>query len=94
MPTKGPVQKLSVPPSPQIDLRGVRPPEARARAFTGMFRVRPGQKVVMLVSTADVEQEIMNWVAEIGHRHLKNLRVETNGSAHVAIEMIKMESRR
>jgi TusA-related sulfurtransferase len=82
------------PTPPSIDMRGLKAIEARARAFSMMFKVKPGQKVVILTNTPDVEQEIMNWVAEIGHRHIRNARIEDQGAAHTTIELIKMEARR
>jgi TusA-related sulfurtransferase len=75
-------------------MRGLKAIEARARAFSGMFKVKPGQKVVILTNMPEVEKEIMNWVAEIGHRHIRNTRVEDNGASHTSIELIKMEARR
>ena len=82
------------PVSPSIDMRGLKAIEARARAFSAMFKIKPGQKVVILTNAPDVEKEIMKWVAEIGHRHIKNSRVEDNGASHTTIELIKMEARR
>lgn len=81
-------------PSPSLDLRGLKPVEARARAFAGMFKVKPGQRVTVLVDSADLEREIMKWITETGHRFLKTLRVEDNGASHAAVELIKMDARR
>jgi len=82
------------PASPSIDMRGLKAIEARARAFSAMFKIKPGQKVVILTNTPDVEKEVMNWVAEIGHRHIRNNRVDEQGASHTSIELIKMEARR
>jgi hypothetical protein len=82
------------PPQPVLDLRNCRPIEARAKAFQGMFRVKPGQRIAVYINTAEVEREVMKWVDEIGHRFIKNFRCESNGSAYVTIELIKMEARR
>ena len=79
---------------PNLDLRGLQPPEARARAFTGMFRIKPGQRVTILANSASVEQEIMKWIGEIGHRFLKTTPVERDGRASRAIELIKQDARR
>lgn len=82
------------PAAPLVDLRRLKPAEARARAFSGMFKIKPGQKVHVLVNSPDVEREIMKWVDEIGHRYLRRNVMEDNGSSHVAIELIKVEARR
>jgi len=82
------------PAAPQVDLRHLKPGDARARAFSGMFKIKPGHKVHVLVNSLEVEREIMKWVDEIGHRFLRRNRVEDNGASHVAIELIKMEARR
>ncbi len=82
------------PAAPQMDLRRLKPTEARARAFSGMFKIRPGQKVHVLVNSPEVEKEIMKWVDEIGHRYLRRHLIEDNGSSHVALELIKVEARR
>lgn len=82
------------PQSPSLDLRKFKAVEARARAFSGMFKIKPGQKVQVLVSSPDVEREIMKWIDEIGHRFLRRLKVEDNGASHVSLEIIKMEARR
>jgi len=82
------------PQAPSLDLRKLKPAEARARAFSGMFKVKPGHKVQVLVNSPDVEREIMKWIDEIGHRFLRRLKFEDNGASHVALEVIKMEARR
>ena len=87
-------QSPRAPDLPRVDLRSLKPADARSRAFSGMFRIRPGQKVHILVSTPDVEREIMKWVDEIGHRFLRRHKVEDNGASHVALELMKMEARR
>ena len=87
-------QAPKVPAVPHLDLRSLKPADARSRAFSGMFKIRPGQKVHVLVSSPDVEREIMKWVDEIGHRFLRRNRIEDNGSSHVALEVIKVEARR
>jgi len=92
-----PVAVAAPPPPPVLpvlDLRNCKPIEARAKAFQGMFRVKPGQKVAVYINTVEVEREVMKWVNEIGHRFIKNFRVENNGSAFLTIELIKMEARR
>jgi hypothetical protein len=81
-------------PAAELDLRAVRPEEARARAFSLMFKVKPGQRAVVLVRGPEAEREILKWASEIGHRVLRRAAVEANGAAHVAIELIKMEARR
>jgi hypothetical protein len=82
------------PVAPSVDLRSLKPTDARSRAFSGMFKIKPGQKVNVLVNSPDVEREIMKWVDEIGHRFLRRSRVENNGASHFAIELIKIEARR
>jgi TusA-related sulfurtransferase len=82
------------PAATSVDLRSLKPTEARARAFSGMFKIRPGQRVNVLVNSPDVEREIMKWVDEIGHRFLRRSRIEDNGASHFAIELIKIEARR
>jgi len=89
MPTRPP---LTVPSS--LDLRDVPATEARTRAFAGMFKVRPGGKIAMLVNHAAVEGEILKWAEEIGHRYLRTTRVEDNGHSHASLEFIKLDARR
>jgi TusA-related sulfurtransferase len=75
-------------------MRDLKPIEARARAFQGMFKVKPGQRVAVYANTPEVEREIMKWIAEVGHRHLKNVKVSDNGASYLSIELIKQEARR
>jgi TusA-related sulfurtransferase len=80
--------------SPTIDLRGLDPAQARARAFQAMFTAKPGQKVSILVNSADCEREIVKWTGEVGHRFLKTLKCGEEGVAYSLMEVIKMEARR
>lgn len=79
---------------PRLDLRDVPQLEARARAFSAMFKVKPGHRVSVLTNHPDVEREILTWAEEIGHRYLKTVKVEDNGHSHAAIELIKADARR
>jgi hypothetical protein len=92
--TPQPAKVATGPVAPQVDLRSLKPTDARARAFSGMFKIKPGQRVHVLVNSPDVEREIMKWVDEIGHRFLRRNRIEDNGASHIALEVIKMEARR
>jgi len=82
------------PATPTVDLRNLRPVEARARAFQGMFKVKPGQRAAVLANAPEVEKEIMKWITEVGHRFLKSVRLEDNGRSYASIELIKQEARR
>lgn len=87
-------QRPAVLGSPALDLRDVPQQEARARAFSAMFKVKPGHKVAVLINHPAVEQEVLKWAEEIGHRYLRTTRVEDNGHSHASIELMKVEVRR
>ncbi len=80
--------------SADLDLRGLKAAEARSRAFSGMFRFKPGQRISILVDGGDAEKEIMRWIDEIGHRFLKAGTIEERGKTFRSLEVVKMEARR
>lgn len=84
---KGPVQ-------PTVDVRGLQPQEARARAFQSFFKVKPGQRAVIHANSPEVVREITNWIRETGHRLLRQSPNEENGSQFTTFELIKFEARR
>jgi TusA-related sulfurtransferase len=92
--TPHPAKASTEPATPHVDLRSVKSTDARARAFSGMFKIKPGQRVHVLVNSPDVEREVMKWADEIGHRFLRRDRIDDNGASHVALALIKMEARR
>ena len=75
-------------------MRGLSPEEARSRAFSGMFRFRPGQRVNVLVDSEDVEKAARQWASESGHRFIRESPAEENGKSWKALEIVKMEARR
>jgi hypothetical protein len=79
---------------PMMDLRGLKAVEARSKAFQMMFGVKPGQRVAILVNSTEGEREVMKWLEDVGHRFLKTVRCEDNGSSYSSMEIIKMEARR
>jgi len=91
---KSPSNEPSMPPAPPVDLRGLRPSEARARAFGAFFRVKPGQRAVLTANSLEVEREIQKWISETGHRLLRQAKGEENGATVVTFELVKMEVRR
>jgi len=91
---KGSASEPSMPPAPGVDLRGLRPIEARARAFGAFFKVKPGQRAILTANSSEVEREIQKWISETGHRLLKHTKGEENGATVVTFELIKMEARR
>jgi TusA-related sulfurtransferase len=88
-----PAVNNAVPPS-GADLRGMKPPEARARVFQHFFKVKPGQRTSVHVNSIEVEREIAKWIAETGHRLLKQFKTEDNGGSFTTFELIKYEARR
>ncbi len=87
-------ETVRAPSPPSFDLRGLKPVEARARAFQSFFKVKPGQKALLLVNSLEVEKEMDKWIGETGHRLLKRVRSENNGASTTTFELIKMEARR
>lgn len=75
-------------------MRGLSPEEARSRAFSGMFKFRPGQRVNVLVDTDAVEKAARQWASDSGHRFIKESAAEENGISWKELEIVKMEARR
>jgi len=94
MPQKVPGTKGKPSQPPMLDLRGLKAVEARAKAFQMMFGMKPGQKVAILVNSTEGEREVMKWLSEVGHRFLKTVKCDDNGSSYNSMEIIKMEARR
>lgn len=84
---KGPAQQ-------SVDLRGMKPPEARARAFSSFFKIKPGQRAVIHANSPEVVREISAWIRETGHRLLRQATSEENGSSFTTFELVKCEARR
>ncbi len=84
----------SVAANASLDLRGVPAGEVRTRAFSGLFRFKPGQRVTVLVEGEAAEREIRQWVSEVGHRLIKVSSVAEGGKTFQSVEMVKMEARR
>jgi len=84
----------AMPPAPGVDLRNMKPPEARARVYGAFFKVKPGQRAVLTANSLEVEREIQKWISETGHRLLRHVKGEENGATIVTFELIKMEARR
>jgi len=87
-------QQQSMPPAPGVDLRGLRPIEARSRVFQAFFKVKPGQRAVITANSSEVEREIQKWISDTGHRLLRHAKSEDNGAPIVTFELIKMEVHR
>ncbi len=79
---------------PSVDLRGLGSAEARARAFQAFFKIKPGQRAVLLSNTPEVEKELLKWIGETGHRLVRQEQVAENGGMMTRFELIKMEARR
>ncbi len=77
-----------------LDLRQVPTAEVRSRAFSGLFRFKPGQRVAVLVAGDAAEKEIRQWVAEVGHRLIKVEAVADGEEPYRTVEIVKMEARR
>lgn len=75
-------------------MRGLSPEEARTRAFSGMFKFRPGQRVSVLVDSEAVEKAARQWASESGHRFIREFATEENGKSWKSLEIVKMEARR
>ena len=80
--------------APNVDLCDLLPAEARARVFQAFFRVKPGQRAVVVANSAEVERELLRWVDETGHRLIRHNKAEDNGRTLVTLELVKMEARR
>ena len=80
--------------SPSVDLCGLLPAEARARVFQAFFKVKPGQRALVVADSSEVEKEMVRWLDETGHRLIRQNRAEDNGRTLVTFELIKMEARR
>lgn len=80
--------------SGNLDLRGLSPEDARIRAFSGMFKFRPGQRVSVLVDSVAVEKAALQWASESGHRFIRESLTEEDGKSWKSLEIVKMEARR